>query len=101
MQYKKEENINEKKINLYSETSHSLLRNINHATTNMNLKFINMYYNDTEATKIKKLIKCFVHLKLSKFKFRYKNAIEGVTKSVNICDLNYKNYIIQDNTKEP
>ena len=47
MQYKKEENINKKNINLYSETSHSLLRNISHAATNMNLKFINMYYNDT------------------------------------------------------
>ena len=59
---KTQENIKEKNSNLYFETTFALLRNI-HVTTNMNSKFTNIYYNDTEATKIKKLMNMFCSYK--------------------------------------
>ena len=62
MQSKTQENIKEKNSNLYFETTFALLRNI-HVTTNMNSKFTKIYYNNTEDTKIKKLIYIFCSYK--------------------------------------
>ena len=81
MQYKTEENIKEKNSNLFSETTQALLRNISHVSTDMNTKFTNMYYNDAEATKIKKLMNMFCSYKnRADLKLENINAIEGLTK---------------------
>ena len=67
----------------------------------MNEKFTNMYYNDTKVIKSKKLMNMFcLYENRVDLKLNNKNAIEGLTKSINICNLNYRNGIIQDITEE-
>ena len=66
----------------------------------MNAKFTNMYYNDTKV-KSKKLMNMFCSYEnRADLKLNNKNAIEGLTKSINICNLNYRNGTIQDITEE-
>ena len=101
MQYKTEEKKKEKNSDLYSETTHALLRNISSVATDMNAKFTTMYYNDTEDTKIKKLMNMFCSYKnRADLKLEKKNSTEGLIQSINICDLNYKNGNIQDRNEE-
>ena len=103
LQYKSEEKKKEENSNLYSEATHALLRNISTVAIDFDAKFPTMYYNDSEETKIKKLMNMFcsyknrADLKLEKEK---KNDSKGLIRSINICDLEYKDGNVQDKKEE-
>ena len=67
----------------------------------MNAKFTGVCYNDTKVIKTKKLMNMFCSYEYrADLKLNNKNAREGLTKSINICNLNYRNGIIQDFNEE-
>ena len=103
MQYKTEEKKKEQNSYLYSEATHALLRNISTVAIDFDAKFATINYNDSEETKIKKLMNMFcsyknrADLKLVKEK---KNNSKVSLRSINICDLEYKDGNVQDKTEE-
>ena len=101
IQYKSKEKKDENNYNLYSETTHALLRNISTIAIDLDAKFTTMYYNDSEETRIKKLMNLFCSYKnRADLKLEKAKVLEGLTKSINICDLEYKNGNVQDKNEE-
>ena len=101
IQYKSEEKKKENNYNLYSETTHALLRNISTIAIDLDAKFTTMYYNDSEETKIKKLMNLFCSYKnRADLKLEKEKVLEGLTRSINICDLEYKNGNVQDKNEQ-
>ena len=103
MQYKSKEKKKEQNCYLYSEATHALLRNISTVAIDFDAKFTTINYNDSEETKIKKLMNMFcsyknrADLKLVKEK---KNDSKVSLRSINICDLEYKDGNVQDKKEE-
>jgi len=103
MQYKSKEKKKEQNCYLYSEATHALLRNISTVAIDFDAKFTTINYNDSEKTKIKKLMNMFcsyknrADLKLVKEK---KNDSIVSLRSINICDLEYKDGNVQDKKEE-